>query len=221
MENVHTADHGSLVHEWKCIHSPWDTSNLGVHLNQNFTDDGSQVLSSLDGRSKNDLRWHRNLTEQESLHIIVKLASCLRTGEQANNTLSFVGDLVLDNSLPGIKPHTWSYCTEFRLTTFVTNLVQALFHGGVERVGNLGVSISVENEPVLEGWLLVHLCLDLSVDVSSTLLDVKSILRTTASGTHHKLTSLVLVSLKGSWLLIELKMPLLLLLNALLILLED
>lgn len=79
----------------------------------------------------------------------------------------------------------------------------------------------MEDEPLLERWLLEHLGLDLSVDVSSTLLNIEGIGSTTASGTHHKFSCLVLVTFKGSRILIKLEMPLLLLLNALLILLED
>ena len=63
---------------------------------------------------------------------------------------------------------------------FITNLIKALLHGAFELVGNLSVSVSVENAPSLESWLREHLGLDLSIDFSGVLLDIESVWSSTA-----------------------------------------
>ena len=55
MENVHSTDHGGLVHEWEVVNSPGDSSDLGSDLDENLVDDGPEVLSLGDGVAQHDL----------------------------------------------------------------------------------------------------------------------------------------------------------------------
>jgi len=98
--------------------------------------------------------------------------------------LNSVLDLLFELLDPTVGPHTtfnWVHC---RVLTFVTNLVQTLLHSALELVRNLGISITMEYAPGLHGWLREHLGLDLSIDLSSVLLDVELVWCTTASCSH-------------------------------------
>jgi len=55
MEHIHTTDHGGLVHEWQVIDSPRNSSELGIDLDGDLCDNGSQVLSFGDSISQDDL----------------------------------------------------------------------------------------------------------------------------------------------------------------------
>lgn len=78
----------------------------------------------------------------------------------------------------------------------------------------------MEDGPILELHLGEHLALDLAIDLTSTLLNVKARWCTTSIGTHEEISSVVLVALELLGVLVELEMPEGLLLNALLVGLE-
>ena len=102
--------------------------------------------------------------------------------------------------------HVW-------LAAVVAASVKALFHGALELVGYLGVSVSVEDTPGLERRLREHLSLDFAVDLSCILLDVEGGWVATGAGSHEEVSSLVLVAGEFRRVLVELQVPQLLLLQ--------
>jgi hypothetical protein len=75
----------------------------------------------------------------------------------------------------------------------------------------------VEDSPGLESWLSKHFGLDLTIKLTSTLLDVESVWSPAACCTHHQVASVILEACDLSWSIHELQMPLLLLFSALFI----
>lgn len=118
---------------------------------------------------------------------------------------------------PCICPHTRFDCVHGWVTALVVDLIKALLHGALELVGYLGVSVSVEDTPSLESWLSKHLGLDLAIKLTSTLLDVESIRCTASRRSHDKVSRVVLEASELCWSVLELEMPSLLLLLALLV----
>ena len=55
MEHVETANHGRFVHEWELVDCPWNTTELGIHLDEYLGDDGSEVLASGDCAREDNL----------------------------------------------------------------------------------------------------------------------------------------------------------------------
>lgn len=98
------------------------------------------------------------------------------------------------------------------LALLIAALVKALLHGALELVGNLSVTITMENAPSLQRGLAEHLALNLTVDLTHVLLDVKRDRSTTWTSSHEKLASLILVSPQLLWSFSELQVPELLLL---------
>ena len=80
MENVHSTDHGRLVHEWEIVNSPGNASNLGSDLDEDLVDDGSEVLSLGNGVAKHDLGRYWEFRQQESLDVIVERSLSFLTG---------------------------------------------------------------------------------------------------------------------------------------------
>lgn len=79
----------------------------------------------------------------------------------------------------------------------------------------------MEDAPCLQRRLLIHFVLDLPVDIPCTLLNVKGIPLSATFGAHNHFTSLILVAFQLSRIILESKMPKLLLFDTLRILLED
>jgi len=129
--------------------------------------------------------------------------------------LNAIIHLLLQFFDPSLRPHSWLDWIDSRLGVLIAYLIKALLHGALELVGDLGVSVSVEDAPSLEGRLGEHLCLDLAVNLPGILLDVELVWCTAGGGSHNQVSSIVLVAGELSWSLLELKMPLLLLLLAL------
>jgi hypothetical protein len=100
---------------------------------------------------------------------------------------------------------------------FVTNLIKALFHGALELIGHLGVSVSMEDSPGFQRWLGQHFGLDLSINLSGVLFDVELVWCTASSGSHNQVSSIIFETSELSWSFLELQMPLLLLLLAFLV----
>jgi hypothetical protein len=121
---------------------------------------------------------------------------------------------------PSIKAHSRFYLAHHRLRIVVTTSLKALSHGGLERVCNLGISVTVENSPGLESRLREHLSLDLAINVSHVLLDVEGVRTSTSCWTHKAVTGSILESREFRWVLIELQVPELLLLDTFCICLE-
>lgn len=131
--------------------------------------------------------------------------------------MNTIVELVFQYSDPSIRPHTWPYRVDCRFGTVVANLVQALLHGALELICDLSVPVSMEDAPGFHGRLGEHLGLDLTIYLTSIALDVEGIWSSTVGGTHNQIASFVLVSRNLGWILIELEMPLLLLLDTLLV----
>jgi len=87
-------------------------------------------------------------------------------------------------------------------------------------LSGLGISISVEDTPRLKSGLSEHFTLDLAIDIAHVLLNVESVGRTVGSGSHEEFSSVELISIESLGVLVELKVPELLLLHTLSIGLE-
>lgn len=55
VEDVHTTNHCRFRHEGETIDSPWDTTHLGVHLDEDLGDDRPQVLTLGDSTNEHNL----------------------------------------------------------------------------------------------------------------------------------------------------------------------
>lgn len=75
----------------------------------------------------------------------------------------------------------------------------------------------MEDSPSLESWLGEHLGLDLSVKLTSALLNVERVWSSAACCAHNQVASFVLLACELGWGIHELQVPLLLLLLALFI----
>jgi hypothetical protein len=78
----------------------------------------------------------------------------------------------------------------------------------------------MEDSPCFERRLIIHLVLDLAVDISCTGFDVELISLTAAFSAHNHVAGLVLVAFQLSWIVFKLKVPKLLLLDTLRVSLE-
>lgn len=215
VEHIQSADHRRLVHERQVVDGPRDSSQLGAHLDEDLRDDAPQVLSSRDGLGEDDLGWDWVLCQEEPLDVIVQRALSFGSGQDEDDQLNTVVELLLQLLDPSLRSHTWFHGIDGSLGVLVANLVKALLHGALELVCHLGVSISVEDAPSLEGWLGEHLCLDLPVNLPGVLLDVELVWCTAGGGSHDQVSSIIFEASELSRSLLELKMPLLLLLLAL------
>lgn len=130
---------------------------------------------------------------------------------------SFV-ELRLEHFDPGVGSRATLDGVDCWLAALVTNLVEALLESGVELVGCLAISVTVEDAPAVQSGLAEHLGLDLAVQLTGALLDIESVWSSACGGPHHEITSVVLVAGNLSWSVTELKVPGLLLLLALLVL---
>ena len=167
MEHIHPAHHSWLVHEWEVVHSPGNTTNLGVDLNENLVDNRSEVLAFCDGVAQHDLRGDWELSQEESLNVIVQLTLAFLAWQQKNDSLNVRVNLGLQLFDPVVSLLGIALDYEdIRLSTLIAKLLQNLFHCRGKLLSNLGVSVTVEDPPGLQGWLVEHLVLNLSVDVS-------------------------------------------------------
>ena len=78
------------------------------------------------------------------------------------------------------------------VTALVAYLVKALFEGAFELVGDLSVSVTVEDSPGLERWLRKHLGLDLTIHLTSAPLDVERVWSPAACCTHDQVAGVIL-----------------------------
>lgn len=165
--------------------------------------------------------WDRVFSQEEFLNFIIEVASTLLPWQEQDNCLDSLVQLSLELPFPCFRIHT-TFDREYRRSgALITKLLQALFHSRSELLSNVGVSISMKDSPGLESRLLIHFVLDLSVDFSRTLFNVKGISVTTAFGTHDHIACLVLIPRQGTWGLLEFQVPKFLLLHTFGISTED
>ena len=101
---------------------------------------------------------------------------------------------------------------------FEVDLVEALLHGTLELIGDLTVSVSVEDAPLRHRRLCEHLGLDLSIELSRALLDVHFVWSSRTCRTHDKVSGIVFVSSELRRYILELDVPVLGLLFAFVVL---
>ena len=217
MEHVHATDHRGLRHEGETIDSPWDASDFGVHLDEDLRDDRTEILAFCNGTDKDDLRGDRELSEEVLLDIVVEGALTLLTGEQEHDHLDTILELCLHHFEPVVSTHCRFDLNHLWFRLVVATGVEAFLHGALELIGNLGVTISMEDGPVLELSLGVHLALDLTIDLTCALLDVELVGSATSIWPHEEVAGHVLEALEFLRVLVELQVPKCLLLLTLLV----
>ena len=92
---------------------------------------------------------------------------------------------------------------------FKIDLVEALLNGTFKLIGDLTVSVSVEDSPLHHFRLCEHFGLYLSIELSRTLLDVHFVWSTRACRSHDKVSSIIFVSNRLDRHFLELDMPVL------------
>ena len=81
VEHIHATNHRRLIHERQIVHCPGSAAHLGVHLDQNFGNDRSQILATLDGGRQNNLGGNWILSQEEPLDVIVQCALSFLAGK--------------------------------------------------------------------------------------------------------------------------------------------
>jgi len=215
VEDVQAADHGWLVHERQVVDGPRNTTQLGAHLDQHLRDDGTQILAFGNGVGEHHLGWDWVLGQEESLEIVVELALTFLAWDDEHHHLNSVIQLLLEQLDPAVRAQGTADSVDSWVTALVADLIKTLFQGTLELVGCLGISVSVEDSPSVQRRLSKHLCLNLTVQVTSTCLDVERVWSSAGSSTHHELSGFVLPARDLCWCVFELQVPCLLLLLAL------
>ena len=169
----------------------------------------------MDGGGQNDLGGNGILSQEESLDIIVQVALSFLAGKNEDYHLNPFVQLLLKSFNPSVDTHTWAHLNHVGLRFGVATLIQALFHGALELSGHLGVSVTVEDAPGLEGRLREHLTLNLAIQVASVRFDVDRCRSATSAGSHLELASRVLESAKRLRHIVDFHVPQLLLLDTL------
>ena len=167
MEDVHATDHCGFVHEGKVVNGPGSATDFGVHLDEHFGHDGAEVLTFCDGADKDDLGGYGELFEQIALDIVIKGALAFLAGKEENHHLDAVVKLLLQLLDPVVWLHGRLDLAHLGLALVVTTSLQALSHCGLELIANLGITITMEDAPLVEWHLCEHLALDLAIDVTS------------------------------------------------------
>lgn len=139
------------------------------------------------------------------------------TREEKDNHLDSFLEFGLHHLDPAVGSHAGLDFNHLRFGLVVATGVEALLHRALELVGDLTISVTVEDSPVLELHLSEHLALDLAIDLTCTLLNVEARRCTTSIGTHQEIAGIVLIALQLLWIVTELEVPEGLLLLALLI----
>jgi hypothetical protein len=147
-------------------------------------------------------------------------ALALLTGEQEDHHLDAFLELGLHHLDPVVRTHARFDLAHHGLSFVITTCVETFLHGALKLVGNLSISVTVEDGPVLELSLGEHLTLDLAVDFTCALLNVEGVRSSTGVGPHEEIAGVVLEALEFLRVLIKLQMPERLLLLALLVGLE-
>lgn len=213
MENVHATDHCWLIHERQLVNCPRCSTKLSIHLDQHLGDDWSEILASLDGTRENHLGRNWEFSQEEFLDIIIQVAPSFWAWKNQHYHLHSFIQLILEGSDPSIYSHSWTNLTHPWFWFLIAALVKTLLHCALELVGNLSITVTMENTPSLQLCLAEHLSLNLPINLTHVLLNVKWDWCSTWSCSHQQLSSLILEALQLLRLLSELQMPELLLLN--------
>jgi len=113
--------------------------------------------------------------------------------------LDAIVELLLETPDPCIRTHSSLDTVNSWVTALVVYLVEALFKGAFELISYLSVSVSMEDSPGLESWLIEHFGLDLTIHFTGALLDVKLVRSSAARCTHDQVSSVVFESRDLSW----------------------
>lgn len=221
VEDIHSAYHCGFVHQRQIVNSPRNSSDLSIDLNEDFVDNWSHVLASRDSVAEYNLTWDGIFSQKELLQFIIEVVPSFLSWQQQDNSLNIAVQLALDLSFPCLCIHSSFHWENSRLGALIAKLLQDVIHSGCELLCNLGISVSMENSPYLKCWLFIHFILDLSINVSSTLFNVKGVPLSARFWAHDHVSSLELVAFQGCWVIFEFEVPQLLLLNAFGIAIED
>ena len=112
------------------------------------------------------------LSQEVPLNVIVQVALAFRAGKEKHYHLNPFVQLLFESLDPGVDSHARPHLDHVWLRLGVAALVQALFHGRLELVGNLSVAIAVEDSPCLQLGLREHLALDFPLQITRVRLDV-------------------------------------------------
>lgn len=72
MENVHSTNHCWFVHEGEVVYDPRDSADLSADLDENFVDNGSDVLATRNGVTKDDLGRNWAFCKEKPLDVVVE-----------------------------------------------------------------------------------------------------------------------------------------------------
>jgi len=215
VEDIHAHDHSRGGHKRQVVNSPRYSTNFGVHLNQDLRHDRSQIFTFGNCTVEDNLRRNGVLFKQELLEVVVQGASSFGSSQNHHHHLHAVVQLLDELLLPRIELHAWFDLTHVGVGAFIATSLQAFVHGRLELLGGLGISIGVEDAPGLESGLSEHFTLDLAVDVAHVLLNVESVGGSVSSRAHQEFSGVELISIESLRVLVELKVPELLLLHTL------
>ena len=129
MEHVHPANHGWLIHEWKCINCPRNATNLGIDLDQDLVHDRPQIFALRNGVAQDNLRRNWELLKQESLDVIVEGVLAFGTGDEQYDCLHVGVEFGLEFLSPVICLHGVLDLEDFGLSFLVAKLLKNLVHG--------------------------------------------------------------------------------------------
>jgi hypothetical protein len=128
VEDIHSADHCWLAHQWKGIYCPGDPTNLSIDLDEDFVDDGSQILASLDSAGQDYLGGDSKLGQEESLDFIVGAAPTLGAWQQKHYCLDAWVEPLPQLFLPVFSIHGSLDLEDRRSSVLVAKLLKALLH---------------------------------------------------------------------------------------------
>ena len=126
MEDIHSAHHCGLVHEWKVVDGPRNTTDLGIYLDQDLVYDRPQILALSDGIAQHYLRWNGELGQEESLDVIVQRVPPLLPRHEQDHCLHLVIHLGFEFLSPSAGIHATLDLEDFRSCTLITELLQYL-----------------------------------------------------------------------------------------------
>jgi len=129
VEHIHAHDHCRGLHERQVVNSPRDSTDFGVHLDQDLGNDRPQIFALRDGAVENNLRWDGILFEQELFAVVIEGASCLGTSQNQDDHLDSIVQLLLELFLPGVELHGRFDLDHVGLRAVVTTSLQAFSHG--------------------------------------------------------------------------------------------
>lgn len=101
-------------------------------------------------------------------------------------------ELLLEHFFPFSELHGGFDLAHHWIGTIVATCFEAFSHGLLELLSNLSISVTVEDSPCLESRLSEHLSLNLAVNFTHALFDVKAVCASTSIWSHEEFTSVEL-----------------------------